>query len=123
MAGRKWKAAASAAALSDRPSPMSASHTGASRFRPSARSDPFAAPPRPLWARALALPASRQDQSAPPPEYEADPTPNPYGGNTGSNRVNRGGSWNNDAGNARSANRNNNDPGNRNDNLSFRLAR
>ena len=39
---------------------------------------------------------------------------------TGSNRVNRGGSWNNDAGNARAANRNNNDPGNRNDNLGFR---
>lgn len=39
----------------------------------------------------------------------------------GENRVNRGGSWNNDADNARAANRNNNDPGNRNDNLGFRL--
>jgi len=39
----------------------------------------------------------------------------------GANRVNRGGSWNNDASNARVANRNNNDPSNRNDNLGFRL--
>jgi len=42
------------------------------------------------------------------------------GGGTGSNRVKRGGSWNNDAGNARSANRNNNSPGNRNNTLGFR---
>ncbi|HOA13326.1 MAG TPA: SUMF1/EgtB/PvdO family nonheme iron enzyme [Myxococcota bacterium] len=41
---------------------------------------------------------------------------------TGSNRVNRGGSWNNDARNVRAANRDNNDPGNRNDNLGFRVA-
>jgi hypothetical protein len=41
---------------------------------------------------------------------------------SGSNRVIRGGSWNNDADNARSANRNNNDPDNRNDNIGFRLA-
>ena len=40
---------------------------------------------------------------------------------SGSNRVIRGGSWNNDSQNLRSANRNNNDPGNRNDNLGFRL--
>jgi len=40
----------------------------------------------------------------------------------GSNRVNRGGSWNNNARNCRSANRNNNAPGNRNNNLGFRLA-
>jgi hypothetical protein len=40
---------------------------------------------------------------------------------TGSNRVNRGGGWNNDAVNCRSANRNNDAPGNRNDNLGFRL--
>ena len=39
----------------------------------------------------------------------------------GSNRVNRGGSWNNSARNARVANRNNDDPGNRNDNLGLRL--
>ena len=40
----------------------------------------------------------------------------------GSNRVNRGGSWNNNARNCRSANRNNNDPGNRNNNLGLRVA-
>ena len=35
----------------------------------------------------------------------------------------RGGSWNNDGQNLRSANRNWNDPGNRNNNIGFRLAR
>lgn len=40
----------------------------------------------------------------------------------GSNRVNRGGSWNNSAQNARVANRNRNDPTNRNNNLGFRLS-
>lgn len=39
----------------------------------------------------------------------------------GENRVNRGGSWNNDAQNCRVANRNNNTPTNRNNNLGFRL--
>ncbi|MBI4662919.1 MAG: SUMF1/EgtB/PvdO family nonheme iron enzyme [Verrucomicrobia bacterium] len=38
----------------------------------------------------------------------------------GSNRVIRGGSWNNNARNCRSANRNNNTPDNRNNNLGFR---
>ncbi|NUQ24145.1 MAG: SUMF1/EgtB/PvdO family nonheme iron enzyme [Saprospiraceae bacterium] len=41
---------------------------------------------------------------------------------SGSNRVNRGGSWNNNPVNARCANRNNNTPDNRNNNLGFRLA-
>lgn len=41
---------------------------------------------------------------------------------SGSNRVNRGGSWNNNANNCRVANRNNNSPGNENNNLGFRLA-
>jgi hypothetical protein len=40
----------------------------------------------------------------------------------GSNRVNRGGTWNNPARNCRSANRNNNEPGNRNNNLGFRVS-
>jgi len=40
----------------------------------------------------------------------------------GSNRVIRGGSWNNDPQNCRSANRNNNAPGNRNNNIGLRLA-
>jgi len=39
----------------------------------------------------------------------------------GSNRVIRGGSWNNSARNCRSAYRNGNDPGNRRNNLGFRL--
>jgi hypothetical protein len=37
-----------------------------------------------------------------------------------SNRVNRGGSWNNTSRNCRSANRNRNEPGNRNTNIGFR---
>jgi len=38
------------------------------------------------------------------------------------NRVNRGGSWDNDAENCRTAYRNDNDPGNRNHDHGFRLA-
>jgi hypothetical protein len=41
---------------------------------------------------------------------------------TSAHRVNRGGSWNNNASNLRSANRNNNSPGNRNNNLGFRVS-
>ena len=37
--------------------------------------------------------------------------------------MNRGGSWNNPARNCRSANRNNNPPGNRNNNLGLRVSR
>ncbi len=40
----------------------------------------------------------------------------------GSNRVNRGGSWDNDAANCRMANRNTNQPTNRTTNNGFRLA-
>jgi hypothetical protein len=40
---------------------------------------------------------------------------------SGSNRVKRGGSWNNDGTNLRSAKRNNNNPSNRNNNLGFRV--
>jgi formylglycine-generating enzyme required for sulfatase activity len=39
----------------------------------------------------------------------------------GSNRVIRGGSWNNDAQNCRCANRNRNEPDNHNHNVGFRL--
>ena len=42
--------------------------------------------------------------------------------NTGTNRVLRGGSWINNGRNARAAQCNANDPGNRNDNIGFRLA-
>ncbi|MDR2482500.1 MAG: SUMF1/EgtB/PvdO family nonheme iron enzyme [Treponema sp.] len=45
------------------------------------------------------------------------------GAASGTNRVKRGGSWNNDARNLRSANRNSNGPSNRNNNLGFRLVR
>jgi len=41
----------------------------------------------------------------------------------GSKRVLRGGAWNNNARNVRAANRNGNDPGNRNNNMGFRVAR
>jgi hypothetical protein len=44
-------------------------------------------------------------------------------GRTGDNRVLRGGSWINNGRNCRSANRNNNSPGNANNNIGFRLAR
>ena len=49
-----------------------------------------------------------------------DPRGGPTGG--GDNRVKRGGSWNNTAANARVANRNNNNPGNRNNNIGLRLS-
>ncbi len=42
------------------------------------------------------------------------------GPSSGSNRVKRGGSWNNNANNCRVANRNNNTPDNSNNNLGFR---
>ncbi|GHV22420.1 hypothetical protein FACS189494_09230 [Spirochaetia bacterium] len=45
------------------------------------------------------------------------------GAASGSNRVLRGGSWNNNAQNLRSANRNNNTPSNRNNNIGFRVVR
>ncbi len=45
------------------------------------------------------------------------------GASSGDNRVNRGGSWKNSADNCRSANRNNNNPENRNNNVGFRVAR
>jgi len=48
----------------------------------------------------------------------AVPGPDP---NT-TNRVLRGGSWNNDTNNVRSSNRNDNTPGNTNNNIGFRVA-
>lgn len=44
-------------------------------------------------------------------------------GRKSENRVLRGGSWNNNGRWCRSANRNGNHPGNRNDNIGFRLSR
>jgi len=46
-----------------------------------------------------------------------------HGRETGAKRVLRGGSWNNKARNVRCAYRNQNHPGNRNDNIGFRPAR
>ncbi|HBB15271.1 MAG TPA: hypothetical protein DCZ76_13510 [Treponema sp.] len=45
------------------------------------------------------------------------------GASSGSNRVLRGGSWNNDAPNCSVAYRNNNNPNNRNNNIGFRVVR
>ena len=50
-------------------------------------------------------------------------TEDPAGPDTGSNRVKRGGSWNNNASNCTVSNRNNNNPYNRNNNNGFRLVR
>ena len=47
----------------------------------------------------------------------------PRGAASGTDRVRRGGGWNNGAFNARSANRDYNSPGYRNNNIGFRLAR
>jgi formylglycine-generating enzyme required for sulfatase activity len=47
----------------------------------------------------------------------------PWGPVTGSNRVDRGGSWGNDAGGARAAYRDDNAPGYRHYYFGFRLAR
>jgi formylglycine-generating enzyme required for sulfatase activity len=45
------------------------------------------------------------------------------GASSGTNRVKRGGNWNNDASALRLSNRNNNNPSNRNNNIGFRLVR
>lgn len=54
-----------------------------------------------------------------------DRSAQPQGGcgkeGAGSNRVNRGGDWNNDANNATVSNRNNDNPDDSNNNLGFRL--
>lgn len=54
--------------------------------------------------------------------YSSSAQTNPTGPASGSDRVIRGGSWNNNPQNCRVANRNNNTPGNRNNNVGFRLA-
>ena len=54
-------------------------------------------------------------------DYASGSVTNPEGPSGGSNRVIRGGSWNNKPRNVRSANRNRNNPDNRNNNLGFRL--
>ncbi len=51
-----------------------------------------------------------------------DFAPGREGAASGSNRVQRGGNWNNDSNNARSSNRNNNNPDNRNNNNGLRLS-
>ncbi len=54
--------------------------------------------------------------------YKNSPRNNPQGASSGTDRVNRGGSWNNDARYCRVANRSIWDPGYRDNNLGFRLA-
>ncbi len=55
--------------------------------------------------------------------YKNSPTNNPTGPSSGSYRVFRGGSWNDDPQGCRAADRSDYTPGNRNDDLGFRLAR
>ncbi|MEA2060752.1 MAG: SUMF1/EgtB/PvdO family nonheme iron enzyme [Thermodesulfobacteriota bacterium] len=55
-------------------------------------------------------------------DYPSNAVTDPRGPSEGSNRVIRGGSWNNNVRNCRSANRNRNTPDNRNNNNGFRLA-
>ena len=55
--------------------------------------------------------------------YPSGSATDPTGATSGSYRVIRGGSWNNNARNCRSANRNRNTPENRNNNLGFRVLR
>lgn len=55
--------------------------------------------------------------------YPSGPVTDPTGPSTGSSRVNRGGSWNHDAGYVRAAFRGGNSPGNRSGGVGFRLAR
>ena len=55
--------------------------------------------------------------------YRNSPPDNPIGPASGTSRLLRGGSWNNETSNGRVANRNRNNPDNRNNNYGFRLAR
>lgn len=55
--------------------------------------------------------------------YSSSPSSNPEGPDSGQYRVVRGGSWNNNDNNVRSANRNRNDPTNTNNNIGFRCSR
>jgi formylglycine-generating enzyme required for sulfatase activity len=55
--------------------------------------------------------------------YPSTPQTNPQGPENGSNRVYRGGSWNNYAHSTRVSNRDNRSPGNRRNDLGFRLSK
>ncbi|WP_366504290.1 SUMF1/EgtB/PvdO family nonheme iron enzyme [Polycyclovorans algicola] len=54
--------------------------------------------------------------------FSADPRIRTAGSRPAADRAIRGGSWNNNAARLRSANRNHNDAGNRNNNLGLRVA-
>ncbi len=56
-------------------------------------------------------------------DYPTGQVTDPSGPSSAASRVLRGGGWNNNAENCRSANRNNNSPGNRNADNGFRLVR
>ena len=55
--------------------------------------------------------------------YATSPMDDPTGASGGSHRVFRGGGWHDDASDCRASYRHGNDPGYRNENLGFRLAR
>ncbi|MBT8112239.1 MAG: SUMF1/EgtB/PvdO family nonheme iron enzyme, partial [Gammaproteobacteria bacterium] len=55
-------------------------------------------------------------------DYPSGPVTNPTGPSSGSDRVNRGGSWSGSARFSRSANRDGDSPDKRGNNLGFRLA-
>ena len=55
--------------------------------------------------------------------YSSGEQTDPVGASSGSYRMVRGGNWNNNGQNLRSAYRNNNNPNNRNNNIGFRVSR
>ncbi|MFQ6609752.1 MAG: SUMF1/EgtB/PvdO family nonheme iron enzyme [Fidelibacterota bacterium] len=54
--------------------------------------------------------------------YNNSPETDLQGPDSGSNRVKRGGNYNNNANNLRCSNRNNNNPNNTNNNIGFRIS-